>query len=161
MEDQSCRGYSFSREVNLLLKSENYALKIFNLFSIFEWQGGYVILKITIYPSNMRGVHIYTSGYIFQSGYFMTMGVDNLVGLRCQVVFYTGLICQVHKKGVAKVIVGICIPRLWRKRTIWDKGLLKLRVSFDVMVIRKKVLSESSYCICTHILCGCRSSWCP
>ena len=106
----------------------------------------------------MRCAHIYTSGYIFPSGYFMIVGVDNLVGLRCQGVFYTGFICQVHKKGVAKVIVGIYIPRLWRKRTIWDKGLLKLRVSFDVMVIRKKVLSESSHCICTHILCGCRSS---
>ena len=88
----------------------------------------------------------------------MIMRVDSLVGLRFHGVFYTGFVCQVHKKGVAKVIVGIFIPRLWRKRTIWDKGLLKLRVSFDVMVSRKQVLSDSIHFICTHILCGCRSS---
>ena len=34
---------------------------------------------------------------------------------------------------------------------IWDKVLFKLRVSFDVLVIRKKVFSESSYRIETHI----------
>ena len=81
----------------------------------------------------------------------MRMGVDNLVGLRCHGVFYTGFIYQVHKNVVAKVIVGICIPRLWRNRKMWEKELLDLRVSFDVLVSRKKVLSESSHCIYTHI----------
>ena len=136
---------SFSREFNLLLKSEHYDLKIFNLFSILEWKGGYVILNITIYPSNMRCAHMYTSGYIFLSGYFMSMGVDKLVGLRCHWVFYTCFICKGYKNGVEKVIVGICIPRLWRKRTIRDKLFLKLRVSFDVLVSRNKVLSDSSH----------------
>ena len=54
---------------------------------------------------------------------------------------YTGFICKGHKKGVDKLIAGICIPRLWKKRTIRDKVLLELRVSFDVLVSRNKVLS--------------------
>ena len=89
------------------------------------------------------------------------MGVDKLVGLRCHGVFYTGYIFKGHKKGVAKVIVGICIQRLSRKRIILDKVLLKLRVSFDVLVSIKKVLSESSHHIYTHMLCSCRSYLCP
>ena len=35
--------------------------------------------------------------------------------------------------------------------TIWDEVLFKLRVSFDVMVISKKVLLESSNLIETYI----------
>ena len=70
----------------------------------------------------------------------MIMGFDNLEGLMCHGVFYTGFIVQVHKKGVAKVIVDICIPILRRKRTMWDRLLLKPRVSFDLLVSRKKVL---------------------
>ena len=54
---------------------------------------------------------MYTSGYNFPSGYFMRMGVDNLIGLRFYGVFYKGFIYQFHKNGVSKVIVGICIPR--------------------------------------------------
>ena len=69
------------------------------------------------------------------------MGVDNLVGITCHGVIYTVSIYQVHKKGVAKVIVHIFITILWRKRTMWDKVLLEPRVSFDVLIIRKKVLS--------------------
>ena len=34
---------------------------------------------------------------------------------------------------------------------IWDKLFFKLRVSFDGMVIRKEVFSESSHRIETHI----------
>ena len=33
---------------------------------------------------------------------------------------------------------------------IWDKVFFKLRVSFDGLVIRKEVFSESSYRIETH-----------
>ena len=33
---------------------------------------------------------------------------------------------------------------------IWDKVLFKLRVSFDGLVIRKEVFSESSHRIETH-----------
>ena len=44
---------------------------------------------------------------------------------------------------------------------MWDKVLLKIRVSFDVLVSRKMVLSESSHHTYTHILCYCRSSLCP
>ena len=75
----------------------------------------------------------------------MSMGVDKLVGLRCHGVFYTGFICKGYIKGVAKVIVDVCIPILWTMRKIWDDVLVKLRVSFDVLVSRKKVLSESSH----------------
>ena len=100
---------------------------------------------------------MYTSGWNFSSEYFMSMGVENLVGLRYHGVFYTGFIFQVNKKVLAKVIVVICIPRLWRKRTMWDKVLLKIRVSFDVLVISKKVLSESIHHTYTHILFYCRS----
>ena len=35
--------------------------------------------------------------------------------------------------------------------TIWDKLLFKIRVSFDGLVIRKNVFSESIHCIETHI----------
>ena len=72
---------------------------------------------------------------------FHELGCDKLVDLRCHGVFYAGFICQVHKKGVTKVIVVIFIPRLWMKRTIWDKVFLTLGVTFDVVVGRKKVLS--------------------
>ena len=67
---------------------------------------------------------MYTSDYNFPSGYLMSMGVEKLVGLRRHGVFYTGFICKGNRKGVAKVIVGICIPILCRNRTIWNKVLL-------------------------------------
>ena len=35
--------------------------------------------------------------------------------------------------------------------TIWDEVFFKLRVSFDILVRRKKVLSESSNRIDTHL----------
>ena len=35
--------------------------------------------------------------------------------------------------------------------TIWDKVFFKLRVSFDGLVIRKEVLSESSHRIERHL----------
>ena len=34
---------------------------------------------------------------------------------------------------------------------IWDKVLFKLRVSFDGLLIRKKVFSKSSHLIETHL----------
>ena len=40
LEEKYCRRYSFSREVYFLLKSDNYAMKIFNLLSVLEFQGG-------------------------------------------------------------------------------------------------------------------------
>ena len=51
-----------------------------------------------------RGAHMYHFGYNFPSGYFMSMCVDNLVGLRCHGLFYTGFIFNFHNKGVAKVV---------------------------------------------------------
>ena len=63
------------------------------------------------------------SGYNFPSGYFTSMDVGNIVGPRYHGLFYTGLIVQGHEKRVTKGIVGICIPILWRKRTIWDEIL--------------------------------------
>ena len=43
------------------------------------------------------------------------------------------------------------IPVVGRVIAIWDKVFFKLRVSFDGLVIRKEVFSESSNCIETHI----------
>ena len=36
-------------------------------------------------------------------------------------------------------------------REIWDEVFFKLRVSFDVLVMRKKIFLESSNCIETNI----------
>ena len=47
--------------------------------------------------------------------------------------------------------VYLDIPGIVRVITIWDEVLFKLRVSFDGLVIRKEVLSGSSYHIHTHI----------
>ena len=41
--------------------------------------------------------------------------------------------------------------KVGRVITIWDKLFFKLRVSFDVLVIRKEVLSDSSHRIGTHL----------
>ena len=46
----------------------------------------------TIHPSKIRGMCVEKSGYIFSSLDSMNMGVDNLVGLRFHVVFYTGVL---------------------------------------------------------------------
>ena len=52
---------------------------------------------------------------------------------------------------MSKGVVGVSIPRIGRVITIWYKVLFKLRVSFDGLVSRKKVLSESSHRILTNI----------
>ena len=52
---------------------------------------------------------------------------------------------------MSKGIVGLSIPRIGRVITIGDEVLFKLRVSFDGLVSRKKVLSESIHIIETHI----------
>ena len=48
----------------------------------------------------------------------MSMGGDNLVGLRFIGRFFTGAIFQIHQKVVIKVIVCMCIPILGRVRKI-------------------------------------------
>ena len=48
-------------------------------------------------------------------------------------------------------IVGLNIPRILRVITIWDEVLFKLGVSFDRLVIRNKVFSDSIHRIDTHI----------
>ena len=40
MVEKYSRGENLSREHNFLLESENIAMKIFKLFSVFEGQGG-------------------------------------------------------------------------------------------------------------------------
>ena len=40
LEEKSYRRYSFSREDNFLLNSENYSMKTLKLFSVLEHQGG-------------------------------------------------------------------------------------------------------------------------
>ena len=43
------------------------------------------------------------------------------------------------------------IPGVGSVIAIWDKLFFKLRVSFDGLVIRKKIFSESSHRIETHL----------
>ena len=50
-----------------------------------------------------------------------------------------------------KVSVGLCIKRIGRVIKIWDEVFFKLVVSFDGLVIRKRLFSECSHCIETHI----------
>ena len=45
----------------------------------------------------------------------------------------------------------MCIPILGMVITIWGKVFFKIRLSFYVLAIRKKVLSESSNHIETHL----------
>ena len=52
---------------------------------------------------------------------------------------------------MSKEIVGLIIPRTGRVIMTWDELFFKLRVYFDGLVIRKKVLSESSHSIETHL----------
>ena len=88
----------FSREFNLLLKSDNSSMEIFKYLYVIEFQGGYVRLNIIIHPSNMRGALMNKLGLNCQSLYFMSMGVDNLVDLKCHRTFYTGVIIQFHQQ---------------------------------------------------------------
>ena len=55
LEEKSCGRDSFSREVNLLLESENSATEIFKLFSVIEYQGCWVRLNTTIHPLQYEG----------------------------------------------------------------------------------------------------------
>ena len=75
----------------------------------------------------------------------MSMGVYNLVGMRLYGIFYTGVISQCYQNLVSKGRVGLFIPRIGRLIMIWDEVLFKLRVSFDGMLIRKEVFSNSSH----------------
>ena len=52
---------------------------------------------------------------------------------------------------MSKGSVGLSIPIIGRVVAIWEKLFFKIRVSFDGLVIRKKVLSESRHYIETHL----------
>ena len=52
---------------------------------------------------------------------------------------------------MSKISVGLMIQRIGRVITIWDEVFFKLIVSFDGLVIRKRVFSESCHRIETHI----------
>ena len=52
---------------------------------------------------------------------------------------------------MSKGSVYLNIPRIVRAITIWDEVFFKLRVSFNGLVSRKKVLSESIHRIETHL----------
>ena len=69
----------------------------------------------------------------------------------CRGRFYTGVISQYQQKRVSKESVGLKIPRIKKMITIWGEVFFKLRVSFDELGSRKKVLLESSNSIETHI----------
>ena len=81
----------------------------------------------------------------------MSMGVENLVGLRYQGKIYTGVISQWNQQLVSKGIVCLCIPIIGKVRSIWDKEFFKIRVYFYGMVRRKKVLSDSRHRIEIHL----------
>ena len=96
LENKSGRGENFSRENNLLLESENPAMKIFKLLSIIEGQCGDIRLNIAIHPSKVRGKLMEKSGEYSPSLYLIIMSADNFVGLRCHGGFYTSVICHCH-----------------------------------------------------------------
>ena len=81
----------------------------------------------------------------------MDVGDENPVGLWCHGRFYIGVVCHGHQKVVSKVMLCMFITGIVRVRTIWHKILLKLEVSFDGIVSRKEVISDSSHYIETHI----------
>ena len=70
----------------------------------------------------------------------MSMNADNLVGLRCHGGFYTGVISHLHWQLVPNRSIYMNIPRIGRVKTIWDRLLLKLKLTFDGLVTSKKVL---------------------
>ena len=127
----------------LLLKSDNSVLKIFFFLHspISGWIGN---TEDRHFSSKMSGTHMEKSEYNFPSGEFMIMSVDNLVNMRYQGGFYTGFSCYGHQNGLSNGILGLCIPIIWMEIMIWYKVLLKLRVSFGVLLRRRKVLSVSS-----------------
>ena len=53
---------------------------------------------------------------------------------------------------MSKGSVDLCIPIIGRFIMIWDEVFFKLRVYFDGLVIRKKVLLGSSPYIETHLV---------
>ena len=80
----------------------------------------------------------------------MNMGTENLVGLMCHENFH-----RFHESMPPTVSAqGNCRSTRFknkRVREIWDEVFFKLSLSFDGLVTRKKVFSESSYCIETHM----------
>ena len=52
---------------------------------------------------------------------------------------------------MSNIAVGISIIIIGRVIIIWDKVLFKLRVSFDGLLSRKRVFSESSHHIDRHL----------
>ena len=91
------------------------------------------------------------SGYNCPSWYFMIISSDHLVGLRLHGSFHTGDISHCHQQWVSKGSVYLNIPTIGRLITIWNEVFFKLRVSFDGLVIRKKVFKECSHRIDIHI----------
>ena len=81
----------------------------------------------------------------------MSMSVYKFIGLRFHGRFYTGVISNFHQQWLYKGCVDISIPRIGRVIIIWHELLFKIRVSFDEMVIRKKVFSQSIHQFETHV----------
>ena len=55
------------------------------------------------------------------------------------------------KSDFPKGSVYLEIPGIGRMIEIWGEVFFKMRVSFDVLVISKEFISESSHCIETHL----------
>ena len=71
----------------------------------------------------------------------MSIGVDNLVGLRYHVIFYKVFVIQCLQQGVYKGSVGLEIQIIVRMVMIWDKLLFKIIFYFGSLVSRKKLFS--------------------
>ena len=99
----------------------------------------------------MRGTQMEMYGYNFPSWYFMIMIDYKFVGLIFHGWFYTCIIIQCQQQWVSNGSVGLRILKIWRVIMIWSEVLFKLKVSFYQLVSRKKVFSESSHHIETHL----------
>ena len=86
----------FIQRAYFLVEYENPAMEIFKLFSVFEGQGGWIRLNITIHPSNVRSIWMDKSGYNSISWDLMIISADNILSLRYHGGFYKSVISHFH-----------------------------------------------------------------
>ena len=79
------------------------------------------------------------------------MGVDNLVVLRRNVGFETGVIIKIYQKVLVKKSVYMIIPIAGRAIPVQYKVFMKLRVVFNFIVLMKNTLFQFWHHIEEHI----------
>ena len=133
------------------MDSESYPMNILKFFSLLDVQNGQFRLLITIHDSDMRGLCMEYFGYYIPSQYFMGVGGDSLVGLKCYIRFDTVVVCQGYQMGSGW---GNCVCVHYNN----SKGennlaqiILQIKVYFGDMLFRKQVLMKSSHRIETHL----------